>query len=135
MPGGHRGTIAAGEVAHADPLLQPVRVGGGQRLQRGPHAFSHEFQPVQRRHRRDHMGGVGALLAARLDQPRGHQAFQQRIEYHLLQPRIRHPGPELDQHRRIEARVIKGQAQQVLPVDPGPHRLGRLPVGQVLRPL
>ncbi len=37
-PGGHRDAVAAGEIGHADPLLQPVRAGGGQRLQRGPHA-------------------------------------------------------------------------------------------------
>ena len=33
-PGGHRRAIAAGPVRHADPLPQPVRIRGGQHLQR-----------------------------------------------------------------------------------------------------
>ena len=134
-PGGHRGAVAAGEIGHADPLGHPVRVRGRQRLQRGPHALPGQLQPVQRRHRRDDMGGIGALLAACPDQARGRQPGQQRVQRHLLQARTGHPVPELRQDRVIKARVIKRQPQQVLPVDPGPHRLGRCPVGQVLLPL
>ena len=58
-----------------------------------------------------------------------------RVQRHLLQPRIGHPGAELGRHRVIKARVVQRQPQQVLPVDPGPDRLSRLPVGQLLRPL
>ena len=134
-PGGHRRAVAAGEIGHADPLGHPARVRGCQRLQRGPHTFPGQLQPVQRRHRGDHMGGIGALLAASPDQARGRQTGQQRVQRHLLQARIRHLVPELGQDRVIKARVIKRQPQQVLPVDPGPHRLGRCPVGQVLLPL
>ena len=134
-PRRHRSAVAAVPVRHADPLRQPVRVRGGQRLQRRAHALASQLQPVQRRHRRDHVRGIGALLAARLDQAPGRQLRQQRIQRHLLQPRIGYPGAELGQHRVIKARVVQGQPQQVLPVDPGPHRLSRLPVGQPLRPL
>ena len=134
-PGGHRGAVPAGEVSHADPLLQPGRMRRRQRLQRGPHGLAGQLQPVQRRHRRDHVGGIGALLAARLDQALRHQARQQRIQRHLLQPRPGHPAPELRKHRMVKARIIQGKAQQVLPVDPGPHRVRRQPVGEVLRPL
>ena len=134
-PGGHRGAVAAGEVAHADPPFQPGRVRRRQGFQRRPHAFPGQLQPGQRRHRGDHVGGIGPLLAARLDQALGHQPCQQRIQHHLLQPGPGHPAPELGQHRVVKARVIDWQAEQVLPVDPGPHRLGRLPVGEVLRPL
>ena len=134
-PGGHRRGVAAGEIGHADPLGHPVRVRGRQRLQRSPHRLPGQLQPVQRRHRRHHVRGVGALLAARLDQAIGGQPRQQRVQRHLLQPAIGDPGPELRQHRVIKARVIQRQPQQVLPVDPGPHRPGRLPVSQVLHPL
>jgi len=58
-----------------------------------------------------------------------------RVQRHLLQPHIGHPGAELGRHRVIKARVVQRQPQQVLPVDPGPDRLSRLPVGQLLRPL
>ena len=134
-PGRHRGAVAAGEIGHADPLGQPVRVRGGQRLQRGPDAFPRELEPVQRRHRSDDAGGVGALLAARLDQAVCRQAFQQRVQYHLLQPRLRDPGPELGQHRMVKPRIPGGQAQQVFPVQPHPDRISYLPAGQLLRPL
>jgi hypothetical protein len=78
---------------------------------------------------------AGALLAARLDQAPGRQALQQRVQHHLLQVGPGHPGPELRPRRMVKARVIQGKSQQVLPVDPGPHRPGRLPVGEILRPL
>jgi len=77
-PGGHRGAVAAGEVGHADPVGQPVRAHGGQRLQHGPHAFPRQLQPVQGRDRRDHVRGVGPLLPARLDQAVCRQPCQQR---------------------------------------------------------
>jgi len=32
----------------------------------------------------------------------------------------------------VEASVIEGQRERVLPVDPGAHRVGRLAVGEVL---
>jgi hypothetical protein len=134
-PGGHRGAVPAGGIGHADPLLQPVRVRGGQRLQRGPHALPGQLQPVQRSYRGDHVGGVGTLLAARLGQALGRQAVQQRIQRHLLQAGPGHPPPELRQHRMVKARVIQGQPQQVFPVDPGPHRISRQPVGEILCPL
>ena len=135
MPGGHRRAVAAGEVAHADPLSQPVRMCHCQRLQHRPHALAGQLQPAQRRDRRDHVGGIGALLPARLDQVFGRQPFQQRVQRRLLQPGVGDPVPELREHRVVEARVIERQPEQVLPVDPGPHRLGCLPVGELLRPL
>ncbi len=98
-PGGHRRAVAAGPAGRADPLLQPVRVRRCQRLHRGPHGLPGQLQPVQRRHRRHHVRGVGALLAARLDQAIGGQLRQQRVQRHLLQPRLRHLAPELRQHR------------------------------------
>ena len=42
-------------------------------------------------------------------------------------------GPELRQHREIEARAAQLQAQGILPADPGAHRLGGLPIRQSLR--
>ncbi len=134
-PGGHRRAVAAAPVRHADPLPHPVRVRRRQGLHRGPHALPGQLQPVQRRHRRDHVRGIRALFPARLHQARRYQAFQQRVQHHLLQRRLRHLAPEFRQHRVIEPRIIQRQPQQVLPVQPGPHRLGRQPVSQLLRPL
>jgi hypothetical protein len=71
--------------------------------------------------------GIGALLATRPHQARRGQPGQQRVQHHELQPGIGDPAPELGQDRVVKARVSQGQPEQVLPVDPGPHRIGRPP--------
>ena len=81
------------------------------------------------------MRGIGPLLPARLEQAVRGKALQQRVQRRLLQSRVRDLRPELRQHRVIEPGIIQGQAEQVLPVQPGPDLLGGHPVGQVLRPL
>ena len=87
---------------------------------------------MQRPHRRDHVRGISALLPARLDQPVRRQLRQQRVQHRLLQPVPGDPAAELAQHAVIEPRISQPQPERVLPVQPGPHRLGRLPVSQLL---
>jgi hypothetical protein len=87
------------------------------------------------RNRRQNVGGVGALLAARLDQAAFAQALQHDLEQTLIASPGEQAGPELAQHGEVEARILKVQAEGVLQVDPAAHRLGRLPVGQVLEEL
>ena len=121
-PGGHRGGVAAGEIGHADPLGHPARVRGRQRLQRRAHALPGQLQPVQRRHRGDHVGGIGALPAARLHQALSCQASQQGVQRHLLQPGIGHPVPETsgssDRNTRVpslvEERVLGPEHPDIL---------------------
>ena len=81
------------------------------------------------------MGGIGAHLPARAHQPAAGEPLQQRVQHHLFQAAAGDTGPELAQDRVVEARIRQAKAQRVLPVDPGAHRLGGLPVGQVLRHL
>ncbi|CAM5319579.1 hypothetical protein SBADM41S_07501 [Streptomyces badius] len=49
--------------------------------------------------------------------------------------RLRQPVPELRQHREVEPRITQLQPERVLEVDPRPHRLRRLPVGEPLHEL
>src|ERR1039458_7716449 len=114
---------------------QPVRGGHREGLQACPHRFPGQLQPVQVPYRGDHMGGIGAHLPARLDQPAGCQLLQQRVQHHLIQAAASDAGPELTQDRVVEPGIGQAKAESVFPVDPGAHRLGRLPVGQVLRHL
>ena len=45
------------------------------------------------------------------------------------------PRPELGQHAEVEAGVGQLEPERILPVDPGAHRVGRLPVAEVLEEL
>jgi hypothetical protein len=79
--------------------------------------------------------GVGALLAAGLDQPQFSAAFQQPVEGEPGKLVAGQPGQELRQHTVIKSRIIQLQAQGVLPVDPPRHRSHRLPVREPLHEL
>ena len=81
------------------------------------------------------MSGVGALLAARLDQAALAQVLQHDLEQVLIVFSGKQARSELTENGKVKARILKLQAQGVLQVDPTAHRLGRLPVGQVLEEL
>jgi hypothetical protein len=90
------------------------------------------LQPVQVADRHTDVGGVGALAPAPVQQA----TFPQPIKHERQQPLGlaigEQPRPELGEHRGIEARVTKVEAQRVLPVQPCSHRVGGLPVGEAL---
>jgi hypothetical protein len=90
------------------------------------------LQPVQVTDRHTDVGGVGALAPAPVQQA----TLAQPIEYEHQQPLGlaigEQPRAELGEHRGIEARVTKVEAQRVLPIQPCPHRVGGLPVGEAL---
>ena len=94
-----------------------------QRLHTCPHALPGQLQPVQRRHRRDHVRGVRALLPALSHQPVSRQLFQQRIQDGLFQFRIGDLAAELRQDRRVKPLIGEFQTQQILPVDPTTNRI------------
>ena len=120
--------LLPGRVDHAG---QPARRGGGQRLQRRPDRLPGQLQPVQVPDPPQHMSGVGPLPHPGPDQAELAQPGQQRLQQRRLHPAFDQPGPELAQHAEIEPLIVQLQAQAVLPVQPAPHRIGGLPVGQV----
>jgi hypothetical protein len=141
------GALASGQAQVVDPLPvdllpggvddagQPVGDGGGQGLQRRPHGLPGQFQPVQAADRRQHVRGVGPLPPPGSHQAQLFEPVQQQVEDCPVHIPGHQPAPELAQHREIKALIIQRQAQAVLPVQPPPHRIGRLPVGQVLSEL
>ncbi len=78
------------------------------------------------------MGRVGTLPAAHLEQAKLPTAHEQLLKQPLHRTALDQPGAELAQYRGIKARIGQLETEQILPVDPGPHRLGGLPVGQPL---
>ena len=70
-----------------------------------------------------------------LSRPARLAGLQQLAQQALLGAALEQARAELAQHRVVEARVGQLEPEQVLPVDPRPHRLGGPPVGQVLAEL
>jgi hypothetical protein len=81
------------------------------------------------------VGRVGALPAARLEQAEFLAAFEQLVQQPLLGTALDEAGAELAQHGGVEAGIGQLQPEDVLPVDPGAHRLGGPSVGEVLAEL
>ena len=103
-----------------------------QRVEGVAHGFAHRLQAAQEAHRRQHVGGVGALLAPRLQQPPGAELVEQALEQQQLRRSGDQTGAELAEHARIKAGIGQRQAQQILPVNAAAHRVGGLQVGEVL---
>ncbi len=114
---------------------QPVQRGRRERLQNRPHRLPGQLQPVQHPDPPDHVRRVGALPGAGLHQAQLPAPLQQPVQHHQLQAPRHQPPPELAQHAEIKPLILQFQAQAVLPVQPPPHRVRRLPVRQVLREL
>jgi len=115
--------------------LKPVGRDGGHRVERRAEGFRHEFETIQHANGGQHMRGVGTLLPAGLE-PTHHPApLQQLVEQALCGTAGQQPVAEFTEHGKVEARIGQLEAQQVLPVDAGPHRLSGLTVGQMFAEL
>ena len=114
---------------------QPVRHDRGQVVEGGAQRLADQLEEMQVVHGGQHMGAVGPLLAARLDQATGLEALEHPVEQQMLGVAGHQPRPELGQHAEVETRVGQLEPERVLPVDAGAHRVGRLPVAEVLKKL
>jgi hypothetical protein len=123
--------VALGPSLRGD-LTQPVRRHRGEFVERRAQGLAHQLQAVEHPDGGQDVSGVGALPAARLEQAARPAHLEQLAQEPLLGATREQAGAELAQHRGVEAGIGQLQPEQVLPVDPRPHRLGRLPIGQVL---
>jgi hypothetical protein len=68
-----------------------------------------------------------------------HARRQLSREHRVQQPVLRLPGDEaraeLGQHAEVEPRVGELKPECILPIDPGTHGIGRLPVAEMLEEL
>ncbi len=85
--------------------------------------------------RPEHVRRVGARPPARLHQPLGREAFEQRVQREGRQIPRDEPGTELREHTGVEPGVVEIEAEGELPRHPVADRVRGLPVGQVLTEL
>ncbi len=85
---------------------------------------------MERTHGRQDMGRIRTRPATGFEQPRLPPALQEGLKQQLLGAPGHQAAAKLTQHRGIKARVLQGQGQQVFPVQPAAHRVGRLHIRQ-----
>lgn len=84
--------------------------------------------------------GERNVLAFRVDEPENEQAWKDLFD-DLKGSGVREigsldqPGAELTEDEKIKAEILQFQAQRVFPIDPGPNRFCRLPIGQLFHKL
>ena len=114
---------------------QPVRHNGSQIIESGAQRLANQFEKMQIAHGAQHVRAVGALLTARFNQATRLETLEHRVQ----QPVLRLPGDEaraeLGQHAEVEPRVGELKPECILPIDPGTHGIGRLPVAEMLEEL
>ncbi len=86
-------------------------------------------------HSSQHVCAVGALLAASLDQTTMFEPLEHLVEQKVLCPARHQAGAEIAQNTEVEPRIGQFEPKGVLPVDAGPHGIGRLPVTELLEKL
>ena len=93
-----------------------------------PQGFGHQGEAGEHTDGGHNMGGLGALLASRLQPAQGLAAFQQLVEHRLRGVARDNPSPKLAQHRIINTGVRQVYAQERLPINTGADGLSGLPL-------
>ena len=111
----------------------------GQAIARMAQRFAHIFQAVQGAHRREHVRGVGALLAAGLEQAGRAAALQHRIEQQgrgiILEQTAAKRAQDRGGDPLGEAGIVQREAEQLLPGDAVTDGLGRLRITEPVHEL
>jgi hypothetical protein len=107
----------------------------GQLFQRRPDRLGDQLQTGEVPCGGQYVGGVGALTAPPLQPPGDPQPLQRQIQQPISPIINGETVPEVRQHAVMEARIVQLHRQGVFEVDPAPHRLGHLAIGQVVQEL
>ncbi len=113
-------------------LLRPVRVVLQHSPQRQPQCLYHQLQTVEITHLGQDGHTIATLPPTPLDQAHCLQLLQQLLEDPGFGSVLYQPIPKLTQHAKVKTRVIQGQVQRILPVNPYPQRFSRRSIRQVL---
>src|SRR5687768_1242477 len=96
-----------------------------------PQRLAHKFEAVEGADVRKYVCGVGALSAARFEQPEIATPFQQDVEQELLRSPLDQSATELTEDGVVEAGIGELKCEGVLPVDAGANG-GGLAIREVL---
>jgi hypothetical protein len=125
-----RPAVAAAPVVTGQ-AFQRVAGAAGEFLQGGADRLGDQLQPGQVPHGGQDVGGVGALGGPPADQPGLLQPGQGQVKEPVRPPILQQPLAEVTQHAEMEAGIVELEAERVLEVDPAPHRLSGITIGQV----
>jgi hypothetical protein len=108
-------------------------VGGvpGGFLQRGADCFKDQFQAGEFPGGGQDLGGIGPLPPTFLDHPRVTYPVQSQGQKLVGAVVLAQAVTEVREHAVVETGVVQVHGQGVLEVDPTPHRLGCLPIGEI----
>lgn len=113
-------------------LSYPLRGHDCQGVQGGPHGLGCQLQPVQDAQSPQHVRGVRALCASRLQVPALLARLKKRFEQKVLRSILNQSTTKLGEHAEVEAGVAQFESQSVLPVYAGTDGLGSLPIRKPL---
>lgn len=112
--------------------LEPGRGHHGQAVERGVHRLADTLYALEGADRGQHVGGVGALTASRLEQLARDAVLQQCIEQQMLRTPGDEATAELREDSVVKALIGQLQAEQVLHVDASTYGVGSLATSEVL---
>jgi hypothetical protein len=115
--------------------MHPRRIGRTELIERRPQRFQDTFTPVEGANGGEHVRGIRALRAPRLDELAAAAPREQGVE----EPRLRRPSDQaatkFTEDRGVAPGVCALQAPQIFPIDAAAHSFGRLVIGEPFRAL
>src|SRR3954466_6071708 len=114
---------------------QPVRSNGSRGIEGRPQRLGDKLQPIEGANGRQHMRGVGPLPPPGLEDAELSGDLEHPLQQALLRATSQKTISKLAEDTKVKARVGQLEAEQVLPIDPGPDRLSRLSITQALAEL
>src|SRR4051794_35289678 len=100
---------------------QPVRSNGSRGIQGRPQRLGDKLQPIEGANGRQHMRGVGPLSPPGLEGAELSGDLEHPLQQALLRAARQKTISKLAEDTKVKARVGQLEAEQVLPIDPGPQ--------------
>ena len=92
---------------------------------------ANEFQSVQRAHRGDDVGRIGALPTTGFEQVSSFEEVEHLFEKQFFGTSIEQACSKVAQDGKVKPRIIQFEAECVFPIDASADGIGRLAISQV----
>src|SRR5258707_5684059 len=86
------------------------------------------FQPTECFNRSQPMRRIGSLPSSCFQPALLLRMGKQSLKQQRFPSSLQQPAAKLTQDRKVKAEILQVQAQRVFPIDPGPNRVGSLPI-------